>query len=198
MSMVYRRNNSTCNSPYRASQGSSGKECDFNAGDARDAGSVPGWGRLPGGGNGTPLQYSCLENSIDKGAWWAIVHGVAKSNTRLSDWTLIVLKPGRAVSLELVNLQFVPILPQVLRTGAHNCAVTVIEKLTFYCNTKWMYNVLMCFWHKTYYNVIHPFLLRNFKWQMQFWSKHFKHMLNWKSTKMLKLEKTIYVNEKGR
>ena len=46
---------------------------------------IPGSGRSPGGGNGNPLQYSCLENSMDGGAWWAIVHGVPKSRTRLSD-----------------------------------------------------------------------------------------------------------------
>ena len=50
-----------------------------NAGDTRDAGSIPGLQRSPGEGNGNPLQYSCLENSMDKGTWWAIVHGVTKS-----------------------------------------------------------------------------------------------------------------------
>ena len=50
-----------------------------NAGDARDAGSIPGSGRSPGEGNGIPLQYSCLENSMDRGAWQAAVRGVAKS-----------------------------------------------------------------------------------------------------------------------
>ena len=54
-----------------------------NAGDSRGAGSVPGSGRSPGGGNGSPLQYSCLENPMDRGAWWATVHWVAKSRTRL-------------------------------------------------------------------------------------------------------------------
>ena len=52
-----------------------------NAGDVRDAGSIPGSGRSPGEGNGNPLQYSCLENSMDRGAWWAIAHGVEKSQT---------------------------------------------------------------------------------------------------------------------
>ena len=51
--------------------------------------STPGSGRSPGEGNGNPLQYSCLENSMDRGAWWATVHGVAKSWTRLSNFTLI-------------------------------------------------------------------------------------------------------------
>ena len=57
-----------------------------NAGDTRDSGSIPGSGRSPGEGNGNPLQYSCLENPKDRGAWQAIVHGVAKSWTWLSDW----------------------------------------------------------------------------------------------------------------
>ena len=48
-------------------------------------GSVPGLGRSPGGGNGHPLQYSCLEKPMDGGAWWAAVHGVAGSRARLSD-----------------------------------------------------------------------------------------------------------------
>ena len=56
-----------------------------NAGDARDTGSIPGSGRSPGEGNGYPLQYSCLENSTDRGASWATVHGVAKSWTQLGD-----------------------------------------------------------------------------------------------------------------
>ena len=50
--------------------------------DVRDPGSIPGLGRSPGGGNGTPLQYSCLENPMDRGAWRATVHGVAQSRTQ--------------------------------------------------------------------------------------------------------------------
>ena len=49
-----------------------------------DAGLIPGLKRSPGGGNGNPLQYSCLENPIDRGAWWATVHGVTKSQTEVS------------------------------------------------------------------------------------------------------------------
>jgi len=54
-----------------------------SAGDARDIDLIPGSGRSPGGGHGNPLQYSCLENPMDRGAWQATVHGVAKSQTRL-------------------------------------------------------------------------------------------------------------------
>ena len=61
------------------------KNLPANAGDIRDMGSIPGLGRFPGIGNGNPLQYSCLENPMDRGAWWATVHRVAKSQTQLSD-----------------------------------------------------------------------------------------------------------------
>ena len=60
------------------------KNLPANAGDVRDVGSIPELGRSPGGGNGNPLQYSCLGNPTDRGAWWARVHGVAKSWMRLS------------------------------------------------------------------------------------------------------------------
>ena len=52
-----------------------------NAGDTRDTGSIPGSGRPPGRGHGNPLQYSCLESPMDRGAWWATVYGFAKSQT---------------------------------------------------------------------------------------------------------------------
>ena len=64
--------------------GSDGKESACNAGDL---GSIPGLGRSPGEGKGYPLQYSGLENPMERGAWRATVHGVAKSRTRLSDFT---------------------------------------------------------------------------------------------------------------
>ena len=51
------------------------------AGDVRDTGSIPGFGKSLGGGIGNPLQYSCLKNSVDRGAWWATDHGVAKNQT---------------------------------------------------------------------------------------------------------------------
>ena len=52
-----------------------------DTGATGDTGSIPGWGRSPGGGHGHPLQYSCLENLIDRGAWRATVHGVTESDT---------------------------------------------------------------------------------------------------------------------
>ena len=69
ISMLYKLNVSTTHLPMQV--------------DVRDVNSVPGSGRCPGGGHGNPLQYSCLENSMDKEAWWAMVHSVAKSRTWL-------------------------------------------------------------------------------------------------------------------
>ena len=72
-----------------------GKASAYNVGDL---GLIPGSGRSPGEGNGNPLQYSCLENPMDQGSWWATVHGVTESQTRLSDFSssstsLTTLKP---------------------------------------------------------------------------------------------------------
>ena len=61
------------------------KNLPANARDTRDTGLNPGLGRFPGVRKGTTLQFSCLRNPMDRGAWWATVHGVAKSQTRLSD-----------------------------------------------------------------------------------------------------------------
>jgi len=59
----------------------SGKESACNTGDTGNADLIPGSGRFPGEENGNPLQYPCLENSTDRGAWWATVRGVAESHT---------------------------------------------------------------------------------------------------------------------
>ena len=59
-----------------------------SAGDIRDLGSIPGSGRFPGGGHGNPLQYSCLENPMDRGAWQATVHRVAKIWTQLKQLSM--------------------------------------------------------------------------------------------------------------
>ena len=59
------------------------KNLPVSAGDVKGRDSIPGAGRFPGAGNGNPLQYSCLKNTMDREAWWATVHGVPKSRTRL-------------------------------------------------------------------------------------------------------------------
>ena len=64
--------------------GVSGKESPCQRGSCKRQGPIPGSGRSSGGGHGNPLQYSCLENPMDRGAWWAILHGVSKSCTQLN------------------------------------------------------------------------------------------------------------------
>ena len=81
-----------------------GSEVKASAWNVGDPGSIPGLGRSLGEGNGNPLRYSCLENPMEGGAWEATVHGVTKSQTRLSDFTLfhfcagIFVKQGRRMS----------------------------------------------------------------------------------------------------
>ena len=86
--------------------GSAGKESTCNAGDL---GSIPGLGRSPGEGKGNPLQYSWLENPMDGGAWWATVHRVTKSQTRLSNFTFfhfhLLQYPGLENSMESMGSQ---------------------------------------------------------------------------------------------
>ena len=77
-----RKESDTTERLHLTSGGSDGKESACNAGDPD---LIPGSGRYPGEGNGNPLHYSCLENSMDRGAWRATVHGVTKSRTQLSD-----------------------------------------------------------------------------------------------------------------
>ena len=63
------------------------KNLSANAGDVRYMGSIPGLGRAPGGGHSNPLQCSCLENPLDRGAWWATVHRVTKSGTGIKEFS---------------------------------------------------------------------------------------------------------------
>ena len=83
--------------------GSVGKESACNAGDARDSGSIPGWGRSPGGGHGNPLQYSCMENPMDRGAWQVTVHRVAKSQTLLKRLSMHIFYFFLVQSWEIVH-----------------------------------------------------------------------------------------------
>ena len=89
-----------------------------NSGDKGDSSSFPGWGRSPGGGNDTPFQYSCLGNPMDRGAWWATVHGVTKSQTwqNNSQWFLfwdsslpgICVRQKKKKKKKLINEQIKP------------------------------------------------------------------------------------------
>jgi len=80
---------------------SDGKVSAYNVGDP---GSIPGSGRSSGKGKGNPLQYSCLETPMDRGAWYATVHGVTKSRTRLSDFTLILTLSRYSVNISTIWL----------------------------------------------------------------------------------------------
>ena len=90
---------------------SDGKASTYNAGDPD---SIPGSGRSPGEGNGNQLQYSCLENPMDLGAWWATIHGVAKSWTRQRDFTslhfqlLLVVKNSPANAGDIRDTGAIP------------------------------------------------------------------------------------------
>ena len=77
------------------------KNLPANAGDIRDACSIPGWGRPPGGGHGSPPQYPCLEDPMDRGAWRVSVHGVARRRTQLKQVSTRAhrLRTGRVFSL---------------------------------------------------------------------------------------------------
>ena len=110
--------------------GSDGKAYACNAGDQS---SIPGSGRSPAEGNGYPLQYSCLENPMDGGAWWATVHGVAKSQTQLSDFTftfhLGTSRYQEKKPQKLVKLKF---LPGLKHTNNTVTAVVVCSRLFFF------------------------------------------------------------------
>ena len=77
-----------------------------SAGDARDVGSIPGSGRSPGGGHCNPLQYSCLENPMDRGVWWAIIHGVTKSWTQLKRLSTCAQRDNRSHEISLIVAKF--------------------------------------------------------------------------------------------
>ena len=99
-----------------------------NARDEGDVGSVPGWGRSPGGGHGNPLQYSCLENPMDRGAWQAIVH----RHHRKSDMTEATWHTGTLVenyAVARVSLAFMPEL--VLGLGEHHFTLWPANSLSF-------------------------------------------------------------------
>ena len=80
-----------------------GSEAKASAWNAGDPGSIPGSGRSPAEGNGNPLQYSCLENPMEGGAWWATVRGVIKSRTRLSDFTFTLLSTSLLEQRKCMN-----------------------------------------------------------------------------------------------
>ena len=111
---------------------SDGKESACNARDVRDVGLIPGSGRSPGGGHGNPLQYSCVENSMDRRAWRATVHRVAKSRTWLKQlsshthmhWQLlfgcsVVSDSCDPIDCSMPSFPVLHCLPEFAQTHAH-------------------------------------------------------------------------------
>ena len=127
--------------------------------NAGDLDSIPGWGRSPGEGNGNPLQYSCLENPMDGGAWWATVPGVAKSRTRVSDLTL-------TFTLNFVELFYLLSL-EIFLNFLNNMFICVDSVLWFlFSNVLWFlfsnnpYNSLkLNSWNKCLWYSSHPLIL---------------------------------------
>ena len=113
-------------------------DCKESACNAGDLGSIPASGRSPGRGNGNPLQYSCLENSIDRGAWWATVHGVTKSQTRLSDNTQS-FNYWQIFSLSLVSLF------SIVRSSAISNALNIFLYSSLFQNCSHLYYCCNCF-----------------------------------------------------
>ena len=93
--------------PWENAGSSVGKEPACNAGDAGDEYSITGSGRSPGGEHGNPLQYSCLENPMDRGAWWATVQGVTKSQTGLKWSSTRAWKMSKAWEWVLASCEMV-------------------------------------------------------------------------------------------
>ena len=92
--------------PLSFPSGSVGKESAYNAGDTGDVGSILGLGGYPGGGNGNPLQFSCLKNPMDRGAWPATVHRVGESQTWLSTYQALIALPVGKSSFNPLSIQY--------------------------------------------------------------------------------------------
>ena len=121
---------------------SDGKESACNAGDPC---LIPGLGRSPGGGNGNPLQYSCLENSMDRGSWLATVHEVTKSWMQLGDWHFLILGSiflqwPHLSSFSLVPYAWLYLSPSLFFLS-HFLQQILIFEWIFFCqrSSKWLY-----------------------------------------------------------
>ena len=125
------------------------------AGDARDVGLIPGIRRSPGEGKGNLLQYSCLGNPMDRGAWRATVHGVSKTKTQLSSWTHVPSWPlpwaGRAFSPSHVPISEIMSSADTV-TGHGYYPLLQIKWTSFSCNRIIAYSQPAPFWHNICFN----------------------------------------------
>ena len=102
-------------------------EVKTSAWNAGDLGSIPGLGRSPGERNGNPLQYSCLENPVEGGAWWATVHGISKSQTRLNDFTF-TYSVNKYIKKVMLMLDI----------------IFLVKKYNLFINSSIMYSAILC------------------------------------------------------
>ena len=127
------------------------KNLPASAGDARDVNSIPGSGRSLGVGNDTSLQYFCLENPVNRGSWWATVHGMAKNQTRLSDWAH---PDGRSkVTFQEAWVTLCNSLTPMIYNSRLKMTFTQFEALLHYCHWEdvWSGNYLLCIIYVTFY-----------------------------------------------
>ena len=112
-----------------------------------DTGSVPGSGRSPGGGHSNPLQYSCLENPMDRGAWWATVHEVTESQTQMSDWAQAQACFSQLMKFHLSEYSF-PHFSYILKSiwNYKNCIPNTWPPINCAVSPVW-WNVWNEFWH---------------------------------------------------
>ena len=112
---------------YRVQFFPGSSDCKESACNAGDQGSIPGSGRSPAEGNGNPLLYSCLENSVDRVAWWATVHRVAKSWTRLGTFTTNILKLlTKAPQYFYINYNEAKFLPHFTTYKSHFLKLNIV------------------------------------------------------------------------
>ena len=104
-----------------------GSEVTASAWTAGDPGSIPESERSPGEGNGNPLQYSCLENPVEGGAWWATVHGISKSQTRLNDFTF-TYSVNKYIKKVMLMLDI----------------IFLVKKYNLFINSSIMYSAILC------------------------------------------------------
>ena len=122
--------------------GSDSRESACNAGDL---GSIPGLGRSPGEGNGNPLQYSCLENSIDRGAWWATVHGVTEQ------WYGLIPFSQQPVKLALLHILY-KARSQAMLTWIQNLGLKIQCDNDIPLWLEWLEDLKSVFWWQMFIN----------------------------------------------
>ena len=133
------------------------KNLPANAGDISEVGSVPGSARSPGGRNGNPLQYFCLEDPMDRGTWWATVHRVIKTWTRLSDITQLKLESGRPIEGTLTPYRSCQLLPtgrcQWLQQEEVSYASQHEKRYLILLKRKWSYFTILAGERKTSFSL---------------------------------------------